>query len=286
MALPTISAVSVLGHATGGSLTATMPAGYAVNDILVLCVEAPNGTTTALSAAQGFVEISGSPVATGGSSGTGGECQLSVFWKRAASTSETAPTISGHINHLACFVFAVSGCPTGITPFEAIATAVQTTAGTSLSWPTTTTLGANRLVANIMAHGRDNLGAQVTSEANASLASLTEQFDDGTTDGHGGGLCLVTGTLATAGNVDATTGTLTSGISMQAYMTLAFVSPTPVTVDTNLPVACFVGFQPTASYTATVSTVLATAAWVGFQPTFSPPPSGSGIALRRNRYDG
>ena len=89
-----------------------------------------------------------------------------------------------------------------------------------LSAPGATTTIHDCLVVITAARGDDNAGAAFSSWTNSDLANLTEQFDDGTTQGNGGGLAVVTGEKATAGSYGATTATLAVN-SSKGFMTIA-----------------------------------------------------------------
>jgi len=88
-------------------------------------------------------------------------------------------------------MFAVRGCPTTGDPFHLGPQAWKATATTTGTSGTFTTAVDNCLVVDIFAHGVDSASAQASSPTNASLSSVTEQFDGATTDGTGGGIAIV-----------------------------------------------------------------------------------------------
>jgi hypothetical protein len=134
-----------------------------------------------------------------------GANRLSIFWKRDGG-SESAPTIPDTGDHTYGMMFGVRGCPTTGDPFHFGGNNFKTATSTAGSGPKSVTAIDNMLVVDIFAQSVDNASGQMTGSAtNASLSSVTTQFNDGTTDGTGGGLTIISGTKATAGEVNPTT---------------------------------------------------------------------------------
>jgi len=77
---------------------------------------------------------------------------------------------------------------------------------------------ANCLVVGGIAVGRDVAGPTLSGWANTALANVTERFDDGTALGDGGGLGVVTGEKASAGEFLETT--LTSSVANEDWIGL------------------------------------------------------------------
>lgn len=208
---PTVVSVGAAFGSTGVP-TATFPSTHALNDILVLCLQQSNQANVA--APTGYKQIG--PQNGIGDAAAAGSTKLSVFWKRD-NGSETVPTIPDTGDHTYGFMFTVRGCPTTGDPFRFMGNAWKFTASTSGTGPTGKTSIDKSLVLTIFAHGINSASAQATGAANSSLSSVTEQFDGATTDGTGGGLVLVSGIEAAAGDVSATTltwGSSTVDVSM------------------------------------------------------------------------
>jgi hypothetical protein len=89
---------------------------------------------------------------------------------------------------------------------------VKAVASTTTTWATMTTGTANCLIVLAATRDNDSGAASWSLEANASLGSVAERFDDGSTAGNGGGIVVETGTLATAGATGATTATVVSSV--------------------------------------------------------------------------
>gem|GEM_PF-3553964 len=197
--LPTVVAVTAEFSSTGVP-TATLPTGHAADDILVLVIQSSNdGVVGAPGAYQQLGPQNG--IGTGAAAGAN---RLSVFWKRDGG-SESAPTIPDTGDHTYGFMFAIRGCPTTGDPFIFGGNNFKFTTSTSGSSPKSVTHVDNTLVVDIFAGSADNAAAEGSSLTNADLTNLTEQFDDGTTDGTGGFLYMSSGAKAAAGPVTNTT---------------------------------------------------------------------------------
>ena len=196
--LPTV--ISVGAEFTGtGVPTATLPGTHAANDILILVLQSSNEN---LATPSGYTAV---PPQNGiGIAVTAGSTRMGIFWKRDGG-SESAPTLADSGDHTYGMMFAVRGCPTTGDPFHFLGNSWKFTTSTSATGPKGVTVVDNCLVIDIFASAIDNAAAQASAAANADLTSLTEQFDDGTTDGTGGGIVVVSGTKASAGPIVATT---------------------------------------------------------------------------------
>lgn len=229
MALPTFQAAGT--PASGiGDVSPAWPT-HQAGDTALLIVESTGGQAAALSVPAGFVEVGNSPSATGTTTlGT----RLTVFYCKATSGSMSAPTVTDPGNHAYAVIITFRGGYTGGYPFDVTAAQQKASASTSVSITGVTTTRPNCLVIGIVGRDNDAAGAAFSSWADASLANVTERFDNGTTDGNGGGIGVVTGEKATAGATGTITATVTSSIN--AYLTLALrEEQTPPTVALNSP---------------------------------------------------
>lgn len=215
--VPTYGAAGALAVGIA-AVTPAMPAGIQDNDIVLLLAQSSNEPIT-LSDAQGFVEVT--PQQGTGVAAALGSTLLACYWKRVIG-AQTDPTIADAGNHVVARTVSFRGCIKSGNPWD-VAVGDTGASDTAVSIPGLTTTRINTLVVAILADGLDLGGARFSGMTNASLSSLTEQFDTGSANGNGGGLVLITGTKAAAGSVSATTGSLSSA-SLQARMTLALRS--------------------------------------------------------------
>lgn len=243
-ALPTFLAANIgIGSTTTAS--PAWPVTVLPNDIGLLVVESAGGEPVTLSTPAGFVACPDSPVATG--AGTAGT-QLSVFWCRATADVMPNPVVADPGDHVWARIFCIRGCIAEGSPFNASANAVKAAATAAYSAPAVTTTQDNCLIVNIISHDLDNAGNVFSAQANASLGTVTERLDGGTTQGNGGGIGVITGTLATAGASGNTTGTVTSSIN--AMLTLAMrPQTTPIIMSASANVTAG-GEATTARLTA------------------------------------
>lgn len=214
--LPSIVSVGTEFSSTGVP-TATLPGTHAANDILVLVIQTANDSDYA--APTGYTRLG--PQNGIGTGAAAGSTKLAIFWKRDGG-SESAPTLTDSGDHTYGVMFAVRGCPTTGDPFRMFGQAWKFTASTTGTGDVGTTRTPNSLVVTIFAHAIDSATAQASGAANADLTSVTEQFDDATTDGTGGGIAIVSGIKATPGPVVATTVTWAAS-TVDVSTTIAFV---------------------------------------------------------------
>lgn len=222
---PTVPTIIVGAEFSGtGVPTATLPAGHTTNDILLLLLQSSNESN--ITAPAGYQQLG--PQNAIGAAATAGTTKLSIFWKRH-SGSESAPTIPDTGDHTYGVMLAVRGCITTGDPFHFLGNAWEFTTSTTGTGPRGRTSVDDCLVLTIFGHGIDNASAQASSPTNSSLSSVTEQFDDGTTDGTGGGICVVSGVKEEAGEVTATTVTW-ANTTVDVSSMIAFI---PVGVNPN-----------------------------------------------------
>ena len=195
-----------------GDVTPALPTGWAENDIFLLIAETDPSETA--SAPAGYANVSGSPLQASGPGGT----RLHVFWKRAAS-SESAPTITDPGNHCYAVMLAFSGCITTGNPWDVTATQTRNDGATPLFASVTTTV-PDTLIVLAGADGSDVAGARFSGESSATLTDLAERFDNGTADGNGGGIWVLTGVKAAAGSTGTTTASTPTG-GIKAQLTIA-----------------------------------------------------------------
>ena len=184
--------------------TATLPGTHAANDILLLILQSSNDSNIAVA---GYTQLG--PQNAIGAASTAGTTKLSIFWRRDGG-SEVAPTIPDSGDHTFGVMMAIRGCPTTGDPFHFLGNNWKFTASTTGTSIASGTNVDNCLVLGIFGHAVDSASAQSSGETNASLTSLTEQFDGATTDGTGGGILVLSGVKAAAGDINAFTNTWAS----------------------------------------------------------------------------
>lgn len=223
-----IASAAVTYQAAGTAVSGTIAAGlsvpwpaHAVGDIALLFVESTGGQPVTLGIANGFVEVTGSPQATG--TGTNGT-RLTVFWARATSAAMAAPVLGAPSDHVYARIVTYRGVIASGDPFDGIAGGVKAAASTGVSLDSVTTTVANTRIVQAVARDNDNAAAAFSAQANANLTGIAEQLDAGTANGNGGGLGVWSGVMATAGATGVTTATVTSSIN--AFITLA-LKPQP-----------------------------------------------------------
>jgi len=184
---------------------------------LILFVES---ATDPLNTISGYNRIGSGAVVQA----TGLATNLSAFWKRA-SDSEAAPSITASLqDHLIARIIGVSGIALNSSPVHVVNTGADNVSSTSASIPGGTTTLADCLIFAAVATGVDtNSTAMASAWTNASLTSVTEQVDNWTLSGNGGGIGVATGGKATAGAYSATTVTLATAAT-KAMMSFAITA--------------------------------------------------------------
>lgn len=205
---PTFQAAGAEVSGTG-AVTPLWPT-HVAGDIALLFIESCGGEAATLTTASGFAAVANSPQNTGTTTlGT----RVTVFWCRATSATMAAPVVGDPGDHVYARILTFRSCIAEGNPWDVTGGGVKAVASTSLSATGITTTVNNCLIVIGISRDTDSAAAAFSAEANASLASIVEQVDSGTTSGNGGGICVVTGTLATAGASGTLTATVSSSIN-------------------------------------------------------------------------
>lgn len=227
MAAPTVFAVGAVASGIG-AITPPLPGGTLLdNDVLVTIGESVGGQNYPGSAGfppTGWAHVTGSPVVQDTNT------QLTVIWKRFA-TGDTAPGWGDSGDHNVGRMIAIRGCKTTGNPWNVVASSTESTSDTSAAWPgnTISTTVADCLVLEIIATGADVAStAQLGALTNANLSSITERMDNWISNGNGGGIGMVSGVKASAGNIGSSTATLGTAAT-KSLMTLALEPPAAAT---------------------------------------------------------
>lgn len=212
-AAPVFQAAGAKADGTG-AVSPAWPA-HQTGDIALLVVETGGGEPATLSNAQGFASVSGSP--QGDNIDINGTV-VTVWWKRATSSSQLAPTVADAGNHTFAKIVTFRGAIAAGNPWDV--TAGNATAGTgaaTFAIPGGATTTPNTLVVAI---ATNDSGQSASGWTNPDLVGLTERVDEFSALGNNGGLAIATGVKVTAGTYGATTGTL-SATARQARMSIA-----------------------------------------------------------------
>ena len=214
MAIPTFVAAGTVSINDGSSTTVAYPAGWQAGDILLLHVIGSGLQTIP----DGWYLVPNTRFTT---SGTAENSQ--VYWRRAQA-GDTDPMTLGtasSTDHREAVITAYRGCASQGDPWNQLNTSEQTPASASFSSGSVTTTVNDCLIVCLMYNGLDNVtGARMSSFANTSLTSVTEQVDQWTSTGGGGGLACATGGLASAGSSGTFTATSSSS-SVHGYHIIA-----------------------------------------------------------------
>ncbi|MDO8604626.1 MAG: fibronectin type III domain-containing protein [bacterium] len=224
-ATPTLVAAGAKASAIT-AVTPPLPAGLAVDDILLLFVETANQAITIPTPNGGvWAQVTNSPQGTG-TAGIAGATRLTVFWSRYNGT-QGAPTTSDSGDHQFAQIIAFRGVIATGNPWDVTAGDILATASTAVTIPGVTTTSTETLVVAVVANDTDvNNTPQTSGWANGGLSSLTEVLnaDANTNAGRGGGFGVAVGPRLTTGATGNSTATLLNS-SIQARMTIALKPP-------------------------------------------------------------
>lgn len=204
---------------------------HQTNDIGLLIVESAG--SAAPSTPSGWTAVPSSPQIDGVSGGS--QSILSVFWKRAASGAESAPTVGFNTDHVRAFIMTVRQALASGNPFDADAGTIAGSQLTSMTFPAVTTLKNNSLVINIGTSSIDGNTGRISDPAswsNANLRNFMQRRDTTSIIGSGSETLIGQGYKDTAGNTGNSTATLASA-QRQGLITLSF----PPFVDNKTLVA-------------------------------------------------
>lgn len=179
-----------------GDVTPGLPPDVQVGDFLFLFVES-DGADVFPPDGDGWAEVG-----MANNTGTRG----TTLWKRVDEDT-AAPTVRDTGNHTSAVILAFRHCdpirPWDILTVASSGTAVGANQTLTFTGGTTTVDGC--LVVLFAVHGVDSADASFSGWANADLEGIEERFDQGTTQGAGGGLGIMTAIKRIAGAFGDTT---------------------------------------------------------------------------------
>lgn len=232
MAVSFVAAGTAKKVGSGDAAAVALPTGYATGDALLLvCSTADNVASTVATAGWSALIT---PTAAGTS------LEQSLFYKVAASTSETAPTVT-HTSgdSIVTQILAWRGGATSGNPFDVVGVPTATaTASTTASAASITTLVSGAAVIFLVSGGisTGTSTPMTVSGYSGTTPTFTEVADNECGLGlKEAGIATAWGTLAAAGATGAKTATLVaSGQSVGTLLSLPPVAAT-ATVRPGLP---------------------------------------------------
>jgi hypothetical protein len=192
--MPSIRAIGVYGSALASNQVYPIPGAYQPNDILLWVIECSD--TAGLAPPAGWAHVTNSPK----SQGTNVEA-LNVYWKRAVS-GETSPVTSAvSSNHQIGVIIAVQDCITTGNPWDGTPGVAGAAASTSFALTAQSSTVDNCLSILFAASANDATTDQfgTFSFANSNITNITKRSQQGTLNGNGGSIDIVTGEKAVAG---------------------------------------------------------------------------------------
>ena len=232
MQLPDREARAAVAYRASGTFTSSTftitppyPGSMQANDVCLLVIESENQAIS-LSSAQGFVQVPTWSPQSAGTAATNPASRLAVFWKRTVG-GDTAPTVADSGDHTTGQIHCFSGVVTSGNPWDTGAGGndggANDTSGAIPGATTTVTATLVVLITSTSFNGTST--TQCSGWTNTDLANLTERADNTATSGLGGGHCMATGDMATAGTYTTTTVTL-ANTSYKGAISLA-LKPAP-----------------------------------------------------------
>lgn len=268
------------------AVSVSYPADIISGDFIVL---ATIGANQASATPSGWTHL-GSSVGTGPAGTAGGIC-IDLYYKFATGSETSSQTVADSGDFTAGLMVAYRNVSSS-SPIDNYSTAIAATASTAVSCPSVTTSSDNCLIVNFVASDVDSTGSRLSGWTNANLTGITERFDNGTTQGSGGGLGIAQGPLATAGASGVTTAIL-SAAATQALFTIAIkadttpsfsVGPMQITMDRNparLLAPTDTTFYDVFKLFSTGSKSMGIASYLNF---FSMKPDGTAVYFGSERY--
>jgi hypothetical protein len=200
-----------------GNITPSWPA-HQPNDVGLLIVETAN---QAVAAPAGWTQVTNSPQGNG-TAGSTAATRLTLFWRRATSSNQAAPTIVDPGDHCVAQIITFRGAtPTG-NPWEATAGNNTATSQTTASIPGANVTALNRLVVAIVSNMTDTAAPQASGWSNPDLDNVAEVpgADVDSASGNGGGFSVATGRTRAIGVYGPTSATLATA-SRQGRISIA-----------------------------------------------------------------
>lgn len=223
-------AITYVGKGTAtsstGSISLSVPSGYAQDDLLLAVVQSQGDT---VSIPSGWTEIEPSQAVHESywepGFYNGDYTALTVFYKIAGS-SESSLSVADSGDHTSGCMFAFRGVNTS-TPVHTKANSTKGTHSNSLGWPNITTTVDGCMVVFCGTDDWDYAwsSGDIANASCASLASLTKDLTQGWSSGTGGSILVYHGIDTTAGSVTGMTANWSSSgdKTIECYQTIALL---------------------------------------------------------------
>ena len=186
MAAPTFGAAGTASAGTGASVTPTLPAGIAANDIVIVwavsCCAVADTETTAFTWPANYTEGAAVPIFDASANATG---LAGWAWKRTTGADSGTITVTrdGTTGASTSFIsncVACTGCRTSGDPFETQASNNPNYSAT-IDWPAVTTTGPNDSLLILFLDG-DNVNIGTPANYTAIVSNASTQGKDSAAD--------------------------------------------------------------------------------------------------------
>ena len=184
--------------ATTAGATVSVSGLVIAGDLLLLQVETANEP---IARPAGWDDVASVGVGAAAAGGT----RLQVFKRFAESEDEPDVVIPDPGDHLITRMIVVRGAGVSVDASIGVSADADVTA---VSVDASNAEVDQCLVLLLLATGADASGGQVSAQANADLTDVTEEVDNGSTTGNGGGTSVTSGLKALAGSCGTWTATL------------------------------------------------------------------------------
>lgn len=204
MAVPTIRGVGAV-HGNAAAISPGLPTGTVAGDLLIMFLET---TATQTITASGWTQL---PIVSPLDSN--GVTRATVLYRIATGTDPATTSDSGN-HQIGRIIGITAGTFDLAIPLHVAGNNAQAaTTAVSISGPTTT-IDDCLILAFSAGPGPDAITTtEFSSPANANLTSVTERIDDSSSAGTGCAILVISGELATAGAVGATTATAVTSVA-------------------------------------------------------------------------
>src|SRR3990172_6246388 len=225
-------------NASTTGMTVAAPTDHATDDIELLEIESADDGAVTLTTANGFVQVTGSPVSAPNADVLIAT-RLTCWWRRYSGQGDPVVNDDG-INHVHGQIHAFSGCVTSGDPWDTtIGSHEEVEDQTGVITGGSTSVADCLIVLLAVSAKPDAVdNPRYSAWTNADLANLTECQDGSTNTGNGGAMAMATGEKASAGAFTDTTYThSTSTYKAHLVIALKGVSGGPVNLAAVLTAA-------------------------------------------------
>jgi len=224
---------------SGSSAVVSWPT-HLTNDIGLVVIET-SGNSADLTPPAGWTAIPDTPVSD--TAGLASGSKLHVWWKRAASASESVVNTGGALDHILACIYTFRGCVTTGNPYNVTTTGAKTTISTTATVPALVTTVDDTLITMVVGRPNDSsANVHFGVPVNANLTGRGEAGEGGTTLGNGGGFVVSYGEKATAGNTGTSTLTKIASTT-DTYVVLALIQEPSLKI-LSCSRGLFTGTQP------------------------------------------